>query len=191
MTMADLRESACRANLELAATGLVMGTFGNLSIVDRDSNIVIIKPSGVPYGELTPEQMVAVDLDSGAVVSGSLKPSSDTPTHLELYRSFPCGAVVHTHSEFATMFAQARMPIRCLGTTHADSFRGDVPVSRSLSLAEVERDYERNTGKVIVETFARLRWWPTMPRSPGAPMRRRQSTTPVCWSSWRGSSGGC
>jgi L-ribulose-5-phosphate 4-epimerase len=153
----DLRESAYRATVELASSGLVMGTFGNLSIVDRSSGIVVIKPSGVPYGDLTPAHMVTVRLDTGAVVGGSLRPSSDTPTHLELYRSFPCGAVVHTHSEFATMFAQARMSIRCLGTTHADSFRGDVPVTRSLSVDEVERDYERNTGTVIVETFAQLR----------------------------------
>jgi L-ribulose-5-phosphate 4-epimerase len=153
----DLRESAYRATMELASSGLVMGTFGNLSIVDRSSGIVVIKPSGVPYGDLTPAHMVTVRLDTGAVVGGSLRPSSDTPTHLELYRSFPCGAVVHTHSEFATMFAQARMSIRCLGTTHADSFRGDVPVTRSLSVDEVERDYERNTGTVIVETFAQLR----------------------------------
>jgi L-ribulose-5-phosphate 4-epimerase len=156
-SLSDLRESAYRATVELASSGLVMGTFGNLSIVDRGSATVVIKPSGVPYGELTPAHMVVVQLDTGEVVDGSLRPSSDTPTHLELYRAFPCGAVVHTHSEFATMFAQARMPIRCMGTTHADSFRGDVPVTRSLSPDEVERDYERNTGKVIVETFTRLK----------------------------------
>lgn len=155
--LSELRESAHRATLELAASGLVIGTFGNLSIVDRASGVIAIKPSGVPYAELTPAQMVIVRLDTGAAEDGSLRPSSDTPTHLELYRSFPCGAIVHTHSEFATMFAQARMGIRCMGTTHADSFRGDVPVTRSLSAAEVGQDYERNTGRVIVETFARLK----------------------------------
>jgi L-ribulose-5-phosphate 4-epimerase len=156
--MSDLRqlhEIVCRAHATLAGTGLVMGTFGNVSAVDRDAGVVVIKPSGVPYDALTPDVMVAVSLDTGAVLGGSLRPSSDTPTHLEIYRAFPCGAVVHTHSEFATMFAQARMAIRCMGTTHADSFRGDVPVTRPLSAAEVAHDYERNTGRVIVETFAR------------------------------------
>jgi L-ribulose-5-phosphate 4-epimerase len=151
----QLREIVCRAHTTLAGTGLVMGTFGNVSAVDRDAGVVVIKPSGVPYDALTPDLMVAVSLDRGTVLDGGLRPSSDTPTHLEIYRAFPCGAVVHTHSEFATMFAQARMSIRCMGTTHADSFRGDVPVTRPLSGDEVERDYERNTGLVIVETFAR------------------------------------
>jgi L-ribulose-5-phosphate 4-epimerase len=158
--LAELREAVYRANLELASSGLVMGTFGNLSIVDRDAGVVVIKPSGVPYPDLTAGHMVAVRLDTGAVVDGALKPSSDTPTHLELYRAFPCGAVAHTHSEFATLFAQARMPIRCMGTTHADSFRGDVPVTRSLSRAEVERDYEVNTGRVIAETFTTMKLSP-------------------------------
>jgi L-ribulose-5-phosphate 4-epimerase len=141
------------ANLELAASGLVMGTFGNLSAVDRAAGVFAIKPSGVPYEQLTPAHIVTVSLDTGAVVGSDLRPSSDTPTHLELYRAFDCGAVVHTHSEYATMFAQARTPIRCMGTTHADYFRGDVPVTRPLTRAEVEIDYERNTGLVIVETF--------------------------------------
>jgi L-ribulose-5-phosphate 4-epimerase len=154
---ADLRAAVHRANLDLAATGLVPGTFGNVSIVDRAAGVMAIKPSGIPYSELTPAHMVIVRLDTGAAAEGALKPSSDTPTHLELYRAFPCGAIVHTHSEFATMFAQARMSIRCMGTTHADSFRGDVPITRSLSIAEVETDYERNTGRVIVETFTRLK----------------------------------
>ena len=154
MTSVDrLRETVCRANLELAGTGLVFGTFGNLSAVDRDAGVLAIKPSGVPYAELTPAHIVTVSLDSGAVVDGTLQPSSDTPTHLELYRAFPCGAIVHTHSEFATMFAQANLPVRCMGTTHADYFRGDIPVTRPLTQSEVERDYERHTGLVIVETF--------------------------------------
>jgi L-ribulose-5-phosphate 4-epimerase len=151
--MTQLRETVCRANLELANTGLVMGTFGNLSAVDRAAGVFAIKPSGVPYTELTPDRIVIVSLETGAVVDGTLRPSSDTPTHLELYRAFSCGAIVHTHSEYATMFAQTRTPIRCMGTTHADHFRGDIPVTRALKQAEVETDYETNTGLVIVETF--------------------------------------
>jgi L-ribulose-5-phosphate 4-epimerase len=151
--MKDLRELACRANLTLASSGLVMGTFGNLSIVDRAAGVFAIKPSGVPYGDLTPDKMVLVSLESGEATAGSLRPSSDTPTHLELYRAFGCGAIVHTHSEYATMFAQARTPIGCMGTTHADYFHGDIPVTRALTQPEVETDYEANTGRVIVETF--------------------------------------
>jgi L-ribulose-5-phosphate 4-epimerase len=150
-----LRERVFRANLELAATGLVMGTFGNLSIVNRAAGVMVIKPSGVPYETLTPDHMVAVSLESGQPVGSSYRPSSDTPTHLELYRAFPCEAVVHTHSEYATALAQARRPIRCLGTTHADYFRGDIPVTRPLRHDEVETDYERHTGLVIVEMFRR------------------------------------
>jgi L-ribulose-5-phosphate 4-epimerase len=149
----ELRERAYRANLELAATGLVMGTFGNLSIVDRAAGVMVIKPSGVPYDALTPDHMVAVSLETGLPRDTHYRPSSDTPTHLELYRAFPCEAVVHTHSEYATALAQARRPVRCLGTTHADYFRGDVPVTRALREDEVDVDYERNTGLVIVEAF--------------------------------------
>lgn len=152
-TAQALREEVCRANLELAASGLVTGTFGNVSGVDRDRGLVAIKPSGVPYEELTPAHMVLVSLDRGEVVEGDLRPSSDTPTHLELYRAFPCGGVAHTHSEFATSLAQAGLGVRCMGTTHADHFRGDVPVTRALTRDEVEDAYERNTGRVIVETF--------------------------------------
>jgi len=151
--MLDLRERVYRANLELAATGLVMGTFGNLSIVDRAAGVMVIKPSGVPYDALTPDHMVAVSLETGLPLDTHYRPSSDTPTHLELYRAFPCEAVVHTHSEYATALAQVRRPVRCLGTTHADYFRGDVPVTRALREDEVEVDYERNTGLVIVEAF--------------------------------------
>jgi len=151
--MNQLRETVCRANLELAGSGLVMGTFGNLSAVDRAAGVFAIKPSGVPYAELTADRMVLVSLATGAVVEGTLRPSSDTPTHLELYRAFACGAIVHTHSEYATAFAQARTTIRCMGTTHADYFRGDVPVTRAMTRDEVEQDYEANTGKVIVEAF--------------------------------------
>jgi len=156
MVASDLRERVYRANLALAATGLVHGTFGNVSGVDREAGLLVIKPSGVPYDELSPERMVPVSLDSGRVVDSPLRPSSDTPTHLELYRAFACGGIVHTHSESATALAQARLPVRCMGTTHADYFRGDVPVTRALGPDEVETDYERHTGLVIVETFRDL-----------------------------------
>jgi L-ribulose-5-phosphate 4-epimerase len=137
----EMREKVFRANRELAESGLVMGTFGNVSAVDRDAGVMVIKPSGVPYRELSPGHMVAVSLASGEVVDSGLRPSSDTPTHLELYRAFSCGGVVHTHSEHATTLAQAGLPVRCMGTTHADHFRGDIPVTRVL------------TRKEIVETF--------------------------------------
>jgi len=154
MLHAELREAVYRANIALAQSGLVMGTFGNVSAVDRLAGVCVIKPSGVPYAELTAEHMVAVSLETGESIDGALRPSSDTPTHLELYRAFGCGAVVHTHSEYATVFAQARLPIRCMGTTHADYFRGDIPVTRALTPDEIAHDYELNTGRVIVETFA-------------------------------------
>jgi len=154
MTATDLRHIAYDANMELASSGLVMGTFGNLSAVDRHAGVFAIKPSGVPYEQLSAEHMVLVSLETGAAVDSSLRPSSDTPTHLELYRAFECGAIVHTHSEYATMFAQARLPIRCMGTTHADYFRGDIPVTRPMRRDEVEREYEKNTGLVIIEAFA-------------------------------------
>ncbi len=150
---AALREEVHRANLELARSGLVMGTFGNVSGVDRAAGLMAIKPSGVPYQTLSSDEIVLVSLASGEIVDSSLRPSSDTPTHLELYRAFACGGIVHTHSEHATALAQAGLPVRCLGTTHADHFRGEVPVTRPLSAAEVEGDYEANTGLVIVETF--------------------------------------
>ncbi len=148
-----LSEAVLLANLELANSGLVMGTFGNLSIVDREAGVLVIKPSGVPYEALTAADMVPVSLETGRVLHGTRRPSSDTPTHLELYRAFDCGAIVHTHSEFATLFAQTRRPIRCMGTTHADYFRGAIPVTRPMTQAEVETAYEANTGLVIVETF--------------------------------------
>lgn len=150
---AELRERVYRANRELAGSGLVVGTFGNVSELDRAAGLFAIKPSGVPYDELTPGHMVPVSLETGKVVDSDLRPSSDTPTHLELYRAFACGGIVHTHSEVATSFAQARLPVRCMGTTHADHFRGDVPVTRPLTRAEVDGEYERNTGLVIVECF--------------------------------------
>lgn len=154
MSYDALRTTAYDANMALASSGLVMGTFGNLSAADRAAGVFAIKPSGVAYDALTPSNIVVVSLEDGAIVDGRLRPSSDTPTHLELYRAFDCGAIVHTHSEYATMFAQARLPIRCMGTTHADYFRGDIPVTRPLRGDEVEQAYEKNTGLVIVETFA-------------------------------------
>ena len=153
MIAAALREQVCRANIELGKSGLVLGTFGNVSGADISAGLFVIKPSGVPYEELTPRHMVPISLQTGVVLEGSLRPSSDTPTHLELYRAFGCGGICHTHSPFATALAQARLAIRCMGTTHADYFRGDVPVTREMTRAEVEDDYERNTGLVIIETF--------------------------------------
>ena len=156
-----LRDIVFRANRRLADTGLVMGTFGNVSAVDRRAGVLMIKPSGVPYRDLTPKHMVAVSLETGKVIGSKLRPSSDTPTHLALYLAFPSiGGIVHTHSEYATAFAQARTPIRCMGTTHADYFHGDVPVTRPMRAAEVERDYELNTGGVIVETLTTLKLSP-------------------------------
>jgi len=151
--VAELRDRVYRANKELAESGLVVGTFGNVSEVDRSAGVFVIKPSGVPYDDQTPEHMVPVSLETGKVMDSELRPSSDTPTHLELYRAFRCGGIVHTHSEVATAFAQARLPVRCMGTTHADHFRGDVPVTRPLTREEVEGEYERNTGLVVVERF--------------------------------------
>ena len=156
-----LRREVHRANMALARSGLVMGTFGNVSGVERGMGLLAIKPSGVPYEELEPEHIVAVSLSTGQVVDSDRRPSSDTPTHLELYRAFPsCGGIVHTHSLHATALAQAGLPVRCLGTTHADHFRGDVPVTRALTRREVSKDYERTTGLVIVETFRRRRLSP-------------------------------
>ena len=153
----QLKEEVCQANLELPARGVVLYTWGNVSGIDRESGLVVIKPSGVPYEGMKPEDMVVVDLD-GHVVEGNLRPSSDTPTHLALYRRFPeIGGVVHTHSTHAVIFAQAGKSISALGTTHADYFYGDIPISRSLTRDEVEEDYEGNTGKVIIETIEQER----------------------------------
>jgi L-ribulose-5-phosphate 4-epimerase len=151
----DLRDEVWRANLDLVEHGLVILTFGNVSGFDRASGLMVIKPSGVAYNKLRPADMVVVDLD-GKAAGGKLAPSSDTPTHLALYRAFPAiGGVSHAHSEYATSFAQARREIPCLGTTHADHFNGPVPVTRLLRPKEVRDDYEGNTGKIIVERFAR------------------------------------
>ena len=152
-----LRERVCQSNLALVESGLVTETFGNVSGVDRAAGLFVIKPSGVPYEALTPANLVAVSLETGRVLDGDLRPSSDTATHLELYRAFPCGGIAHSHSAYATAFAQARRAVPCLGTTHADYFRGDVPVTRPLTREEVDQEYERHTGLVIVETFRTLR----------------------------------
>lgn len=154
MAYAELRESVYRANQDLVRAGLVVLAFGNASAVDRPAGVMGIKPSGVPYHELSPEAIVLVGLEDGRVVDGEYLPSSDTPTHLVLYRRFPSiGGVVHTHSSFATSWAQAEMPIPCLGTTHADHFQGSVPVTRQLTQAEIAGDYEAQTGEVIADMF--------------------------------------
>lgn len=157
MQHADLQERVLAANLALVRAGLVVLTFGNASAVDRDAGVMAIKPSGVSYDRLRATDVAVVDLASGAVVEGETRPSSDTPTHLALYRAWPdVGGVVHTHSPFATVWAQARREIPCYGTTHADHFDGAVPVTRSLTPGEIGGEYERATGDVIVETLAAL-----------------------------------
>jgi L-ribulose-5-phosphate 4-epimerase len=150
-----LKEQVCKANLLLPKHGLVTFTWGNVSGIDRQKGLMVIKPSGVEYEHMKPEDMVVVDLETGKVVEGELNPSSDTPTHLELYRSFPSiGGVVHTHSRWATIFAQMGRGIPALGTTHADYFYGEIPCTRKLTPAEIAGEYELETGKVIVEAFA-------------------------------------
>jgi len=153
MLLARLREEVLEANLELVRKGLVLYTFGNASGVDREQGLVAIKPSGVPYEKLKPADMVITDLD-GVVVDGDLRPSSDLPTHVLLYRRFPgIGGVAHTHSEFATSWAQSGRPIPCFGTTHADYFHGSVPVTEELTSREIESEYEKNTGEAIIRAF--------------------------------------
>jgi L-ribulose-5-phosphate 4-epimerase len=152
-----LKEQVCEANLQLVREGLVVQTWGNVSGIDRQSGYVVIKPSGISYDEMRPEHMVVIRLDSGQALEGQLRPSSDTPTHLELYRAFPgIGAIVHTHSLYATAWAQAQREIPALGTTHADYFNGPIPCTRLLSDEEIQSDYEWNTGRVLVERFAEL-----------------------------------
>jgi L-ribulose-5-phosphate 4-epimerase len=157
MGYAELRERVLAANLALGRAGLVVLTFGNASAIDRAAGAVAIKPSGVSYDELSAADVAVVDLESGVAVDGGTRPSSDTPTHLALYRGWPdVAGIAHTHSPFATAWAQACREIPCYGTTHADHFDGAVPVTRALTADEVEGDYERATGDVIVETFGRL-----------------------------------
>jgi L-ribulose-5-phosphate 4-epimerase len=156
MLLQELREEVLEANLELVRQGLVLYTFGNVSGIDRGQGLVAIKPSGVAYEELTAEKMVVSDL-TGKMVDGALRPSSDLATHLELYKHFEnIGGVAHTHSEYATAWAQAEREIPCLGTTHADSFYGPVPVTARLSEAEIAGEYERETGVAIWRRFAEL-----------------------------------
>ncbi len=151
MSLDALREDVCRANRRLPSEGLVSLTWGNVSARSDDGSLFAIKPSGVPYDDLSPGEVVVLDLE-GAIVAGDLRPSTDTATHLELYRAFPrIGAVVHAHSTYGTAFAQARVPIDCLGTTHADHFAGPITVTRPLSPDEVGDGYEVHTGRVIVE----------------------------------------
>jgi len=153
----ELRAQVCRANLELVEQNLVLFTFGNVSGIDRGKGLVAIKPSGVDYAELSPHKMVLVALADGRVVDGSLRPSSDTPAHLELYRAFPAiGGVTHTHSPWATAWAQAGRDVPALGTTHADYFRGAVPCTRRLRPEEAARDYEAQAGRVIAERMEGL-----------------------------------
>lgn len=140
--------------MALVEAGLVVLTWGNASAADRARGVAAIKPSGVPYSKLSAKDMVVLEIESGRVIDGTARPSSDTPTHLELYRRFPkCGGIVHTHSLYGTSFAQAQREIPCFGTTHADNFYGPIPVTRPMHRDEIEHDYELNTGKVIVERF--------------------------------------
>lgn len=149
----ELKKKVCQANLDLVRHGLVIFTWGNVSAIDRSSGLVVIKPSGVSYDNMKPGDMVVVDLD-GKVVEGDLNPSSDTPTHLVLYRAFPeIGGVVHTHSTFATAWAQAGLDIPNIGTTHSDYFHEDIPCTRDMKKKEVFGEYEKETGNVIVERF--------------------------------------
>jgi L-ribulose-5-phosphate 4-epimerase len=163
-----------KANIELSKSGLVIQTWGNVSGIDRSEGIIVIKPSGVPYNELKIDDMVSVDFD-GKIVKGTKRPSSDTPTHIELYKAFPkIEGVTHTHSTFATVFAQACSSITCLGTTHADTFSGSIPVTRFLTQEEIEAAYEKNTGSVIIERFGDLNYIQT----PGVLVAGH---APFCW----------
>jgi L-ribulose-5-phosphate 4-epimerase len=156
-----LKTVVCKANLDLVAEGLVLQTWGNVSGIDRERGLMVIKPSGVPYASMKPQHMVVVSLADGNVVEGNLRPSSDTPTHLVLYQAFPAiGGVVHTHSLYATAWAQACKTLPSYGTTQADYWYGDVPCTRKMKPAEIKKGYEANTGKVIVETFKEMKFNP-------------------------------
>jgi L-ribulose-5-phosphate 4-epimerase len=152
----ELKKAVCQANIDLEKQRLVIYSWGNVSGIDRSAGIVVIKPSGVMYGELTPDKMVVLDPE-GKIIEGTLNPSSDTPTHLELYRNFEAiGGICHTHSPSSTMWAQACKEIPCFGTTHADAFYGPVPVTDIMTNEQIHSDYELNTGKVIIERFTGL-----------------------------------
>lgn len=156
MNLDALKNAVCAANLDLLKYNLVSLTWGNVSGIDREQGLVVIKPSGVPYESLKPEHMAVIDLE-GRKVQGNLNPSSDTPSHLEIYKAFSeISGITHTHSEYAVMFAQAYSEIPCLGTTHADHFNGSIPLTRMITKEEVEENYEKNTGAVIVERFKDL-----------------------------------
>ena len=156
--MQILKKEVYNANLLLVDFGLVIFTWGNVSSIDRKEGLIVIKPSGLDYNNMKPDDMVVLDLN-GKVVNGELKPSSDAPTHLLLYNEFPeVGGIVHTHSEWATIWAQAGKSIPVLGTTHADYFNGDIPCTRPLNRSEISGEYEIDTGKVIVETFGEIRY---------------------------------
>ena len=156
MRLAKLREKVLEANLDLVRRGLVLSTFGNASGVARKEGLIVIKPSGVPYDRMKSKDLVVTDLQ-GRVVEGSLRPSSDLPTHATLYRAFPAiGGIAHTHSEYATAWSQARKPIPCFGTTHADYFHGAIPLTEVMTEDEVEGEYEANTGAVIIRAFQGL-----------------------------------
>jgi L-ribulose-5-phosphate 4-epimerase len=158
MMITQLINNVWNANLELFRSGLVIQTWGNVSGINRAEGIIVIKPSGVPYSELKNDDMVVVDLE-GTIVKGNKKPSSDTPTHIELYKAFPeIEGITHTHSMYATIFAQSCREIPCFGTTHADSFLGPIPVTRFLTQDEIEIDYEKNTGLIIIERFGELNY---------------------------------
>jgi L-ribulose-5-phosphate 4-epimerase len=149
-----LKEQVFQANLLLPKHGLVTFTWGNVSGIDREKGLVVIKPSGVAYETMKVKDMVVVELETGKIVDGELKPSSDTSTHLELYKAFPnIGGIVHTHSRWATSFAQAGCSIAALGTTHADYFYGEIPCTRKMTVEEIQAEYEKETGTVIIETF--------------------------------------
>ena len=156
MLLPRLREEVLEANLELVRRGLVLYTFGNASGISREQRLVVIKPSGVPYEKMKPEHLVVTDLE-GKIIEGDLRPSSDLPTHLVLYQAFPgIGGVAHTHSEYATSWAQARKSIPCFGTTHADYFHGPIPVTGVMKNSEIASEYEKNTGHAIVRAFKKV-----------------------------------
>lgn len=156
MMLEELKIQVCQANLDLVKHGLVVFTWGNASGIDREKGLIVIKPSGVSYDNLKPEDMVVLDLE-GNIVEGNYKPSSDTPTHLVLYRNFKnIGGIVHTHSEWATSWAQAGLGIPAIGTTHADYFYGEIPCTRKMTDDEIKGEYEKETGNVIVECFKDL-----------------------------------
>lgn len=153
----NLKGRVCKANLLLPKHNLVKFTWGNVSEIDRENSVIGIKPSGIEYDNLTPQDIVIVDLETGKLVEGNLKPSSDTETHLEIYRHFKnVGGIVHTHSQWATTFSQMGIEIPTLGTTHADYFYGNIPITRPMKSTEIASNYEKNTGKIIVETFKNL-----------------------------------